>query len=201
MEQEIKITAQIQTDPAKCQFTVDRPVYEGAAYFGSKDEATGSPLAEAFFEIPNVTAVLIAGNLVTVTKEDYEEWLPVAKQIGAAIRSVLQSGVPPVSEAFRARIPSSDVIRRKVLDILENDINPAVAMHGGFIELLDVIDNNVYIRMGGGCQGCGMADVTLKQGVEQLIRERVPGVGQILDTTDHASGMNPYYAPAKGAAW
>ena len=67
MEQEIKINAEIQTDPAKCRFTVDRPVYTGAAYFASKETAKGSPLAEAIFDIPNVTAVLIANNIVTVT--------------------------------------------------------------------------------------------------------------------------------------
>jgi len=197
MEQEIKINAEIQTDPAKCRFTVDRTVHEGAAYFSNKEAAKGSPLAEAIFEIPNVTAILIAGNFVTVTKEDFEDWLPPAKQVGAAIRRILQSGIPPVSEEFKARIPSSDYIKEKVHELLETQINPAVAMHGGYIELLDVIDNNVYIRMGGGCQGCGMADVTLKAGVEELIRENIPAVGQILDTTDHAAGTNPYYSPAK----
>ncbi len=57
--------------------------------------------------------------------------------------------------------------------------------------------NNVYIRLGGGCQGCGAADVTLKQGIEKAIRDLAPAVGEILDTTDHASGRNPYYSPAK----
>jgi Fe-S cluster biogenesis protein NfuA len=194
MEQEIKINAEIQKDPSKCRFTVDRSVYDGAVYFGNKETAQGSPLAEAIFEIPNVTAILIAGNLVTVTKDDFEDWLPPAKQVGAAIRRILQSGKPAVSEEFKARIPPPDVIKRKVQDLLEDQINPSVAAHGGYIELLDVIDNNVYIRMGGGCQGCGMANVTLRQGVEELIRESIPEVGQILDTTDHASGSNPYYS-------
>lgn len=197
MDQEIKIMAEIQTDPSKCRFTVDRPVYDGAAYFAHQEAAKDSPLAEAIFEIPQVTAVLIAGNIVTVTKQGYDEWMPIAKQIGAAIRRILQSGVPAVSQEFKARIPSSDYIRNKVIDLLESQINPAVAAHGGYIELLDVIDNNVFIRMGGGCQGCGMANVTLKQGVEQLIREQIPEVGQILDTTDHAAGQNPYYSPGK----
>lgn len=197
MEQEIKIMAEIQPDPTKCRFTVDRPVYEGAAYFATKEAARGSPLAEAIFEIPHVTAVLIAGNIVTVTKDDFGDWVPPAKQVGAAIRRILQSGLPAVSEQFKARLPSSESIREKVQDLLDTHINPAVAAHGGYIELLDVIENNVYIRMGGGCQGCGMANVTLKQGVEELIREHIPEVGQILDTTDHAAGQNPYYAPAK----
>ena len=62
--------------------------------------------------------------------------------------------------------------------------------------LLDVNNNTVFLEFGGGCQGCGMVSVTLKYGVERAIRDEVPEVGDILDTTDHASGRNPYYAPS-----
>jgi len=65
------------------------------------------------------------------------------------------------------------------------------------VRLLEVKENMVYVQMGGGCQGCGMADVTLKQGVEIAIRSEIPEVGEIMDTTDHASGDNPYYSPSK----
>jgi Fe/S biogenesis protein NfuA len=82
--------------------------------------------------------------------------------------------------------------------VLDTQINPGVATHGGYVTLLDVKDDIAYIALGGGCQGCGMADVTLKQGIEVMIREAVPEIRQIIDTTDHASGTNPYYQPAKG---
>jgi Fe/S biogenesis protein NfuA len=82
--------------------------------------------------------------------------------------------------------------------LLDTQINPAVASHGGYVTLLDVKDDTAYIALGGGCQGCGMADVTLKQGIEVVIKEEVPEIRQIIDTTDHASGTNPYYQPAKG---
>jgi Fe-S cluster biogenesis protein NfuA len=62
---------------------------------------------------------------------------------------------------------------------------------------MDVQDNVVYLQMGGGCQGCGMADVTLKAGIETLIKEEIPEVTEVLDTTDHAAGRNPYYTPSK----
>lgn len=87
---------------------------------------------------------------------------------------------------------------QKVQEILDKEINPAVAMHGGFVSLLEVKDDKVYVQMGGGCQGCGMVDVTLKQGIEVRIREVVPEITEIIDTTDHAGGSNPYYRPAKG---
>jgi Fe/S biogenesis protein NfuA len=84
-----------------------------------------------------------------------------------------------------------------VQHVLNTQINPSVAGHGGVVRLIDVKDNVVFIQMGGGCQGCGMANVTLKQGVEVAIRAAVPEVGDILDTTDHAAGRNPFYAPSK----
>ncbi len=89
-------------------------------------------------------------------------------------------------------------VRDRVQELIDSAINPAVAGHGGYIELLDVKDSTVYLRMGGGCQGCGAADVTLKAGIERMIFEEVPEVTEVLDVTDHASGTNPYYAPSKG---
>ena len=85
-----------------------------------------------------------------------------------------------------------------VQQVLDTQVNPGVAMHGGHVTLLDVKDDIAYIALGGGCQGCGMADVTLKQGIEVMIKEAVPEIRQIIDSTDHAGGSNPYYQPSKG---
>jgi len=87
-----------------------------------------------------------------------------------------------------------------VREILDTSINPAVAAHGGHISLIDVRGKRVYLRLEGGCQGCGMANVTLKQGIESEIKRKVPEIEEILDITDHASGTNPYYQPGKGGA-
>ncbi|HYS17898.1 MAG TPA: NifU family protein [Candidatus Binatia bacterium] len=88
-------------------------------------------------------------------------------------------------------------LKTRVQELIESMINPAVAGHGGFVELVDVQDNRVYLQMGGGCQGCGAADVTLKQGIERLIKEEIPEITEVLDATDHAAGSNPYYTPGK----
>jgi Fe/S biogenesis protein NfuA len=85
---------------------------------------------------------------------------------------------------------------RQVQQVLDEEINPAVAMHGGYISLIDVQGKTLYIEMGGGCQGCGMAKVTLKQGVERVLADHFPEIEEILDVTDHAEGRNPYYAPS-----
>jgi len=92
----------------------------------------------------------------------------------------------------------SDELKSKVQDLIDTMINPAVAGHGGFVELIDVQENRVYLQMGGGCQGCGAADITLKSGIERLIKEELPEVVEVLDTTDHGAGANPYYTPGKG---
>ncbi len=90
-----------------------------------------------------------------------------------------------------------DPLALEVQKILDEQINPGVASHGGVVELLDVKDGVVYVQLGGGCQGCGMADVTLKQGIEVMIKEALPAVTAVIDSTDHASGSNPFYQPSK----
>ena len=196
MTADIKITA----DPASntsCKFTVDRPVYpERSFYFASKERASGSPLAERLFEIPTVKSALISHDRVVVDKAGREEWPVTGRQIGAAIRAHLATGLPAVSEELRASIPPADVIRKRVQEVLDTRINPSVAAHGGRVALIGVQGNTIFIQMGGGCQGCGQANVTLKQGVEVEIHAAVPEVGDILDTTDHAAGRNPYYQPS-----
>jgi Fe/S biogenesis protein NfuA len=89
-----------------------------------------------------------------------------------------------------------DLVSR-VQAVLEERINPSVAGHGGRVSLIDVKEKTVFLQLEGGCQGCGMADVTLKQGIEVMIKESCPEIEEIYDVTDHANGKNPYYqAPA-----
>ena len=132
---------------------------------------------------------------MTVNSAHPVDW--PALGIGNVIRKHIRSGEAIVARDYFDQLPSEKDLKWAIVDLLEREINPAVASHGGYVELIDVRRNNVYIRLGGGCQGCGAADVTLKQGIEKAIRDLVPRVGEILDTTDHAAGRNPYYSPAK----
>lgn len=91
-----------------------------------------------------------------------------------------------------------DPVAARIQEILEQRINPGVASHGGNVSLIDYDDGTVYLKLGGGCQGCGMVDVTLRQGIEVILKEEIPEVVEVLDTTDHAAGSNPYYSSAKG---
>lgn len=87
-------------------------------------------------------------------------------------------------------------VAEKLQNLLNKQINPALQMHGGFVQLIDVKDHTAFIELGGGCKGCGMVDVTLKQGIEKMIKQSIPEITEIYDTTDHASGTNPYYQPS-----
>lgn len=100
-----------------------------------------------------------------------------------------QSPVLPEGERPDLRGPVPDRVRM----LLDSEINPAIAAHGGHVRLVDVRDGQVFLAFGGGCHGCGMVDVTLKQGIERRIREVVPEVVEVVDTTDHSTGENPYY--------
>lgn len=80
----------------------------------------------------------------------------------------------------------------RVRMLLDREINPAIAAHGGVVRLVEVRDDTVYLAFGGGCHGCGLVDVTLKQGIETRIRETVPDVARVVDTTDHSTGTDPY---------
>jgi Fe/S biogenesis protein NfuA len=91
---------------------------------------------------------------------------------------------------------SGDVAQR-VAQILDGHINPAIAAHGGRADLVAVEDSVVYLRLSGGCQGCGMATVTLSQGIEVSIKEAIPEISEVVDVTDHAAGTNPYFESSK----
>ena len=193
---EIKITGEPSSAGDRCAFTVDRPLLPGdSAHFSGSGETRHSPLAAELLALAGIEGVLVADNTVTVSSAHPVDW--PALGIGNLIRKHLRTGSPIVSPRYFEDLPSEGDLKWAIRDLLDREINPAVGQHGGFVELIDVRKNNVYLRLGGGCQGCGAADVTLKQGIEKAIRSLAPTIGEVLDTTDHAAGRNPFYAPAK----
>ncbi len=81
--------------------------------------------------------------------------------------------------------------------LFDEQLNPAISAHGGSVQLLEIAGDTAYIELGGGCVGCGMVDVTLRQGIEVSMKEAVPSILNVVDSTDHGSGENPYYQPSK----
>ena len=93
-----------------------------------------------------------------------------------------------------------DPVAARIQEVLDRQINPSVAAHGGFVDLLEVRGGAAYVQLGGGCQGCAQVDVTLRQGIEVAIKAAVPQIVEVIDVTDHAAGTNPYFQPAKKAS-
>lgn len=193
----LKIMAEPQIEAEKCKFILEKPIVEGSGSytFTGMGKVAGSALAEAIFAAGDVAEIFVSANQVLVTMKLSTDWRNVGPKVGAAIRAALTSGKPAINPGLKNELPSESTIRNRVQKILEDEINPSVAAHGGYIELLDVKMNDIFIKMGGGCQGCAASTATLKQGVEKALREAVPGLGAIYDTTDHAAGLNPYYQP------
>lgn len=107
------------------------------------------------------------------------------------------NGPSPTIASGMAQGDLTGSVAEKVVQVVDEAINPSIASHGGRAEVVAVEDGIAYIRLGGGCQGCGMASVTLSQGIESTITDLVPEISKVVDVTDHAQGDNPFYEQAK----
>ena len=193
-DRKIKITAEPSLDPRICKFIVDQPVCPGRSINCRKKEmAEGSPLLEALFGIEGVREVLVSEDAITVAKSTADDWQAIGKQIGSVIRASISSGKPLIPDDFKMEVPVVGDLFRQMQQIVETKINPGIASHGGRMELVDIKGASVYIRMSGGCLGCGAASITLKQGIERIIRSAFPDVTDVIDISDHSAGENPYY--------
>lgn len=95
--------------------------------------------------------------------------------------------------------PAEAPVEQRIEWLLQSEINPSLAAHGGRVSLVEITQRmEVVLQFGGGCHGCGMVDVTLKQGIEQTLQQKIPEITAVIDATDHSSGTNPYYAAGTG---
>lgn len=132
------------------------------------------------------------GGFAVFVKKDDEKTLEGATV--DFVERVNESGfeVRPMKQRTGPREAPTGPIAEKVREVLDQQVNPAIASHGGMIALVDVEETDVYVEMSGGCQGCALSRMTLRQGVERMLREAVPELTAVHDVTDHASGDNPY---------
>jgi Fe-S cluster biogenesis protein NfuA len=196
MRTEIEITGEPSTDPTVCRFHVSEQIYTAGSHRCLDAEAArGSELLERLFSISGVQQVEISGNVVTVLKSGPEPWQILGKEIGVAIRAHLVAGspfIPPPPRSTYGKL-SAEEATTEIRALLERDINPALAAHGGKVELVELRGESVLLKMSGGCQGCGAAKITMKTGIEKAIKTRFPQITDIVDVTDHAAGETPYY--------
>ncbi len=192
------IRGELTPDPNVCNFILDRPLIEEgwSVVFDSDMEAMESPLIERLFEIDGLMRVRVTGAEISMTKEPSFSWQELAGQIVPVLREVLAGEHPPISAAALDAVKNlpPEEIAPCVEDLLNTHINPALASHGGYARLVKVEDRDVFVEMGGGCQGCAASKATLRFGIEAAIRQVAPQVREVVDVTDHASGTNPYFS-------
>lgn len=159
------------------------------ADFKTKESATESELALRLFEIPFVSAVFISNNFVTITKKADYEWFEITPELRDAIRTFLNSGKPPVSaELFSKGQPAEHVAtpagendpESKIKELLDKYVKPAVEADGGHIAFRSFTDGIVNLSLQGSCSGCPSSSITLKSGIEGLLKRMVPEVKEVV---------------------
>ena len=182
----------IQTEstpnPATLKFLPGQTVLEiGTADFPSSEGAAASPLAQAIFAVDGVSAVFFGNDFVTVTKADAVDWAHIKPAILGAIMEHFQSGRPVMASgaaqpkgghAATAEGPDSDIIRQ-IKELLDTRVRPAVAQDGGDITFHGFDRGVVYLHMQGACAGCPSSTLTLKMGIENLLRHFIPEVLEV----------------------
>jgi Fe-S cluster biogenesis protein NfuA len=125
--------------------------------------------------------------------------LPLLSRIEALVRQAVPeiAKVRMIGPAGASTIGSGDDVADLVRGVLERDINPLIAAHRGHVSVVGVEEGRVRLRLDGGCQGCSLAEVTLRQGIEPVLRMKVAGVVGVIDVTDHEAGRDPFYPTAK----
>ena len=194
----VSIRAEISlADPDTCKFKVSQSLHTGGPFFfGNKERAAGSPLAERLFALPGVVNVLFADSVATICKEPMVSWSVLRAAIGAAIRSHLLTGVPAILEIHvhtGATGRSDPELHMAIQELLDTEVNRSIAKHGGKISIADVRQRKLFITMSGGCQGCASSHVTLRQVFEVMLKRVAPEIEEVVDATDHAAGTKPYY--------
>lgn len=193
--QKIAITAEPQIIPSNCLFKVDRSLFVGTIYVSDPVwAARWAPLAAALFQaVPDLKGVRFADAEVLISMNQVPaDWRTVARTAGQAIRAHVQEGGAVVLPGAVEALSGHDLMRHRAQKVIDEQLNPMLSSHGGWVEIHASAAQDLYVTMSGGCQGCSSAAYTMKQGVEVALRQAVPELENIYDATDHASGSNPY---------
>lgn len=195
MSDRLQIDSEIdRRDPNLCRFTSPRTLYVGARTIETKESTADLPLAQKIMDLDGVRTIQLIGHLLVVHKSADRNWDDLIRELEFVLTSYLISGealTPDDVEQQMMLIGRST--REKVQYLIDAQINPGVAEHGGSVQVVEVNDDKVYLRLHGGCQGCSAADFTLKQGIEAIVKRAVPEIQQVIDLTNHSAGLSPYY--------
>lgn len=190
----VSIYTEMTPNPETMKFVANKLLYPGKSVdFKSEDTASASPLAMQLFSFPFIKSVFIASNFVTLTKtDDTEDWQDVIPSVKQFLKEYLEEGNVIINEEeLAARKPEStneihitdgDVVKR-IKELLENYVKPAVEMDGGAIQFLSYEDGTVNLMMQGSCSGCPSSMITLKAGIEGMMKRMIPEVKEVVATS------------------
>jgi Fe-S cluster biogenesis protein NfuA len=195
----IIIYAESTPNPSSMKFVADKMLVENGAtaQYLSKEETKGSPLAAKLFEFPFVKAVFMTANFITVLKTDAVEWMDVTLELRDFIRNYIFNGGVVISELPTVQMPTDNTFEKstdafmehaaptneaevKIVEILEEYIRPAVENDGGSITFKSFIDGVVTVQLRGSCSGCPSSTITLKAGIEVLLKKMIPDVKEVV---------------------
>ncbi len=185
----IEIYTEMTPNPESQKFVTNRHILPNFQLdFKTKELASGSELAKALFEIPFVNGVFVANNFVTITKKPEYEWFEIAPELKEALKQFLQSGKKPVEDALLPKdilqeqksAAADESPETKIKDLLDKYVKPAIQMDGGHIEFKSFNEGVVTLSLQGSCSGCPSSAITLKSGIEGLLKRMVPEVTEVV---------------------
>jgi len=188
-----------ETDPDKLALWIEISGVTGGnysydVYFQNKTDASSDDVVIELdgigIVVPGASVAGISGAKLDLGGEDGSGGLTILNPNSP------HSDEPPLPEEL-LNADLSGPVAQEIIRVLQEEINPAIAAHGGRADLVAVVESIAYLQLSGGCQGCGMASVTLSQGIEVAIKEAVPEITSVRDVTDHMHGSNPYYGASK----
>lgn len=186
----ISIYTEITPNPDTMKFVVNKLLYPGkSADFSDETKTKASPLATALFSFPFIQGVFIASNFVTLTKSTTSEWEDIIPTIKDFLKTYFEENKPIIHEdqldanATQHNASDSDVVKR-IKDLLENYVKPAVEMDGGAIQFKEYKEGVLKLSMQGSCSGCPSSMITLKTGIEGMMKRMIPEVKEVLADAD-----------------
>ena len=182
-----QVTYEASPNPQSLKFIVDSQICDEILEITDRNKAGRSPLAQKILGFPWAKAVFLGKNFITVTKEDWLEWDMIRDPLSQLIKEHLDRGEKVLLPKAKSSVPkktkdvedSKEV--KKIKEILETDIQPAVAMDGGYIEFVSYENGIVYLSLQGACSGCPSSTLTLKQGIETRLKQFIPEIKEVID--------------------
>ena len=178
----IQITAEVTPNPNTLKFNVNKTLVEsGSLNYPDKAKAKGVPLAEKLFEIPSVLGVMIGRDFITITKAPASDWKAVVPALTERIKSLLSSKEVLFPQGAQTSVSGGDTeIEKKIRQVLDDEIRPAVAMDGGDIIFQGYRDGVVTLYLQGSCSSCPSSIMTLKMGVENRLKSLIPEIREVV---------------------